>query len=54
MESDENNECPSCDGTGTSCGIHDTADGCDCEDADREKTCETCHGTGVVDPDEEE
>lgn len=41
-------ECEECGGTGLTCGVHATADGCDCEDSDREnERCDSCGGTGL-------
>jgi hypothetical protein len=54
MSNDVNTQCPECDGVGLSCGRHDRADGCDCEDGDRVHECATCHGTGVLDEDDED
>jgi len=46
-------DCPTCDGTTITCGIHDRYSDCECPDTDRCHGCETCHGAGFVRDDDD-
>ena len=42
-----NDACYTCGGEGVWCGVHDSPDGCDCEDTAPRVMCPDCKGTGI-------